>query len=530
LRILAAAGIFLLASFAAVSRPIIQTNSPDSRTIFRPIFWMWAALVLITLIIIACIGWRDLRAPYELDYGEGAVMWQTANILNPARAYAPLDTGPLVIWNYTPAYLFLARAAWKLQGDLLWSGRFISFLSAWGIAALLAAIIYRALPARFGSAIRICAAGAGVLYLSIRSPMNWFPFMRVDWLGLFAVYLGIFFFLAARSKPWKLYMAFLFFVFAILTKQTNIAAPLACFLVTLVIAPLRATRLAVMSAVIGAVAFWLGMHWTHGGFVQHLITYNVHSFRVAHALSGLWEASMDALLFAIPAAALVLLAVFRGRPALRWRRLQAQLNHSPFFLTLVVETLHFVFAFAISFAYGKVGSNVNYFLEWTAALCVLSGMSLGVLLWQALRAPRFNTSVAVILMFPVLLAASALDKPLNALFGSRTDQEIRRERSEAYGELVPDLAATPGTVLSDDMVLLVRAGKDVVFEPATMRYVADAGTWNPSGFIARIAAKEFALIVISRPDKWHPRMLAAILQNYEPDRDVRNFQIYRPRR
>jgi hypothetical protein len=529
LRILAAAGIFLLALFAGARRPIIQTDSPHSRTIFRPIFWMWGALVLITLVMIACIGWRDLRVPYELDYGEGAVMWQTANILNPARAYAPLDTGPLVIWNYTPAYLFVARAVWKLQGDLLWSGRVISFLSAWGIAALLAAIIYRALPARFGSAVRICAAGTGLFYLSIRSPMNWFPFMRVDWLGLLAAYLGIFFFLSARSKPWKSYLAFLFFIFAILTKQTNIAAPLACFVITLVIAPLRAVRLVMMSAAIGAVTFWLGMHWTHGGFAQHLITYNVHSFRVAHALSGLWEASMDARLFAIPAAALLLLAGSRGRSALRWRRLQAKWKHSPFFLTLGVETLHFLFAFAISLAYGKVGSNVNYFLEWTAALCVLSGMSLGVLLWQALRVPRVTATVAVILLFPLLLAASALDKPLNALFGSRTDQEIRRGRSEAYNELVPYLAATPGTVLSDDMVLLANAGKELVFEPATMRYVAEAGTWEPSGFIARIAAKEFALIVISRPDKWHPRVLAAILQNYEPDRDVGNFQIYRPR-
>jgi hypothetical protein len=156
-------------------------------------------------------------------------------------------------------------------------------------------------------------------------------------------------------------------------------------------------------------------------------------------------------------------------------------------------------------------------------------MSLGVLLWQALRVPRVTATVAVILLFPLLLAASALDKPLNALFGSRTDQEIRRGRSEAYNELVPYLAATPGTVLSDDMVLLANAGKELVFEPATMRYVAEAGTWEPSGFIARIAAKEFALIVISRPDKWHPRVLAAILQNYEPDRDVGNFQIYRPR-
>jgi hypothetical protein len=485
---------------------------------------IWGVLLLFAVSLAVYRGWHDVSVPYALDYGEGSILWQARNILDSTRAYAPLDAGPLVIWNYTPAYLLVVRALGKLSGDLLWSGRFVSFLCGLGVAGLLAAIVFGALPQRWDLRARLCAAGTAFSFLCIPSVVDWFSLMRVDWLGLLSVYLGVFFFLSSRSTPWKSYVAFSFFVFAILTKQTFIAAPLACFLVTLVLAPGRAIRLALMSSTVGVIAFWVGMRWTHGSFARHLLTYNVHRFSVAHALGGVWQALMEVRLLMVPVAALLLLAVVRAR---RWQGLKSRLLRSPFHFTLAVEALHWIMALAISFAYGKVGSNVNYFLEWNAALCVLGGMSLGMLLWQALRTPKISAPIAVTLAFPVLLAASALDNPVVLTIGSRSVYEEFRQRSAAYDQLVPFLAATPGSVLSDDMVLLARAGKDVVFEPATMQYVADAGTWDQSAFLHRVAAKEFALILISSPEEWHPRVLAAILQSYQPDRIVGPFRVYR---
>ena len=79
------------------------------------------------------------------------------------------------------------------------------------------------------------------------------------------------------------------------------------------------------------------------------------------------------------------------------------------------------------------------------------------------------------------------------------------------------------------MILLQRAGKDVVFEPATMDFIAEAGTWDQSAFLRRLQAREFPLIIVSNPSLWNPTVLAAILQNYQPDRVIAPFHLYRPR-
>ena len=470
--------------------------------------------------------------PYELDYGEGAVMWQVLNVFDRARAYAPLDGGPLVIWNYPPAYLIAVRGLWMAQGDLLWSGRFVSFLSGLGIAALLAAIIYRFLPQRFGRSIRLCAAGTGLLFLCTAPAANWFPFMRVDWLGLLSTYLGVFLFLSAGSKHWKTYLAFLFFSLAICTKQTFLAAPLACFLVTLVTSPRRALRLGLLCAVLGGVAFWLGMRWTAGGLAHHLILYNVHKFSLGRALAGVSWSLGDVSLFLVPFGALVILAVSRARrmtPGRGWKSWKARLSRSPLSLVLSVEILHWVLAFLISLTYGKTGSHVNYFLESDATLCVLSGLSLGVLFWQAKRAPRLTATLAAALMIPVALAGHSLDAILNSLVGSTGIRAMYRDRAEAYRQLIPLIAGTPGPVLSDDLVLLTRAGKDTLFEPATMGFLEEVGRWDQSRFERRLESRDFAMILFSRPEVWDPRLALAIQNAYQLDRVVGKFQVYRPR-
>ena len=181
----------------------MRSLRPTTYNAFRPVFVLWTVLAFGLLASVLYIGWYDLNNPTLIDYGEGPLMWQAANLFNPARAYAPLDTGPLVIWNYTPGYLFSVRALSNWQGDLLWSGRFVSLLCGLGVATLLFTIIYRALPRRFNAKVRLCAAGTSLLFITSASSMAWFPLMRVDWQGLFFAYLGLFFFLSARSAPWK---------------------------------------------------------------------------------------------------------------------------------------------------------------------------------------------------------------------------------------------------------------------------------------------------------------------------------------
>jgi hypothetical protein len=498
----------------------------------RPIFCVWAVLVVLVVAGPVYHGWKRMSVPVELDYGEGPLMWQVQNLLDHSRAYRSLKDGPLVIWNYPPAYLVVVRAVWKVQGDLLWSGRVVSFVSGLGVAVLLAAIIYRFLPARFGRWVRVCGAGTGLLFLSTAPAFLWLPLMRVDWLGLFATYLGVFLFLSAGEKHWKAYLGFLCFFLAAYTKQTFLAAPLACFLATLVVAPWRALRLGLLLTMLGGGVFWLGTAWTNGGFARQLILYNVHKFSVGRALSGVAENLADLRLFFLPLAMILLLAVLRWRQvgfARTWELCRTRLRRSPLSMALAVETMHCLFCFSLSFAYGKTGATFNYFLEPDAALCVVAGLALGILLWEATRTPRLKATAALALVLPLLLAGQGLYTAINSFVLGELVKSHGRDDMEAYRQFTPRLASISGPVLSDDMVLEMRAGKDVVFEPATMGMLAEVGTWDDSRFAQRIESKDFGLIVISRPDIWDPRLMDGIRKAYQPDGEIGRYQVYRPR-
>jgi hypothetical protein len=477
-------------------------------------------------------GWKRVSVPVELDYGEGPLMWQVQHVMERGSAYGPLETGPLVIWNYPPAYLLVVRGVWKVQGDLLWSGRLVSFVSGLSVEFLLAAIIYGFLPRRFGRLVRLCAAGTGLLFLCTEAAVLWLPLMRVDLLGLLATYLGLFLFLSAGQRPWRAYLGFGCFFVAAYVKQTYLAAPLACFLATLVVAPKRALRLGLMLVISGAAVFWLGMVWTNGGFARHLILYNVHRFSVGRALSGVAANLGDVRLFLVPLGMVVLLAAVRvrevglGRTRELWK---ARLRRSPLTMVLAVELMHWFFCFLLSFAYGKTGATINYFLESNAALCVVAGVAVGLLLWEVKRAPRLTATGALALVIPFVLAGQTLYTVLNAFVPGALVKTHESEEMEAYRRFTPRLASVPGPVLSDDMVLLLRAGKDIVFEPATMCMTAEVRRWDESGFARRLESKDFGLIMVSRPDIWDPRLTAAMHGAYELDDSVGRYQLYRPR-
>ena len=198
-------------------------------------------------------------------------------------------------------------------------------------------------------------------------------------------------------------------------------------------------------------------------------------------------------------------------------------------MALAVETLHCLFSFLFSFAYGKTGATYNYFLEPDAALCVVAGLGVGILLWEALRAPRLTAMAAVGLALPLLLAGQGLYTGINSFVPGELVKTHASEQMEAYRQFGPRLASVPGPVLSDDMVLQMRAGKDIVYEPATMGMLTEVGTWDDSRFAQRIEAREFGLIVVSSPDIWDPRLLDGVRKVYQLDGSVGRYQIYRPR-
>ena len=59
------------------------------------------------------------------------------------------------------------------------------------------------------------------------------------------------------------------------------------------------------------------------------------------------------------------------------------------------------------------------------------------------------------------------------------------------------IAAAPRPVVSDDMVLLRRAGVPVQWEPAIFAELANTGDWDERPFVALIRQRHFAFFVTS---------------------------------
>jgi hypothetical protein len=85
--------------------------------------------------------------------------------------------------------------------------------------------------------------------------------------------------------------------------------------------------------------------------------------------------------------------------------------------------------------------------------------------------------------------------------------------------LVREIAKQDRPVLSEDMVLSLRAGRDVPIEPAIFRELAAMGQWDQRRLLDLIDAHAFAFLVtipdkIYTPLRFTPEMLAAMERAY----------------
>jgi hypothetical protein len=99
-------------------------------------------------------------------------------------------------------------------------------------------------------------------------------------------------------------------------------------------------------------------------------------------------------------------------------------------------------------------------------------------------------------------------------------------------ELLALVRSTPGTVYSEDMLLLLQAGKDVYAEPAIITNLTGAGRWDERPFLDMLARKQFPLILardLENPDRFTPAAAKVIQENYEKGPQLDGLWLYRPR-
>lgn len=468
--------------------------------------------------------WRAVHTPYELDYGEGILMWQAENVTRPATAFRPLEQFPHLAFMYTPVYHLAAHGVKALTGDMLAAGRWVSFASALGIFLVLLLQTRSAIPGppSWGPA---CAAP---LLCANLNTMSWAKFMRVDLLALLLTFLGLWLFQTGRDRPWMRYLAFSLFVLAVFTKQTQIAAPAACLVLTMWRKPWEAARLLGFAVGLGAAALGVFAWLTHGVALTHWFAYNKNPFSLINMFGILQinlaqAAPLAGVALLVPAAGAI--RVWRYRPA---GRAAAWVDESQTRRALALASLHLVFALGVALTCGKRGSNYNYFLEWNIACCVPAAVVLAMLLarWNPLRTTVAQTAILLVLLLTATNGVAGLAQDV-----VKHDDSGQRREFEAA---VDELRATAGPVYSEDMTVLMKSGKALAAEPAIITVLAQTGAWDERPFTDRIRARYFDAIVVTtavtNQNRYTVGVARAIQDTYRPGKAIGGYTFWVPKR
>lgn len=471
---------------------------------------------------------RMLRVPVQWDYGEGHVLWMSQHITNAETAYRPIDRLPYVVFPYTPLFLFASRVVGVLFEDPLVAGRSLSLACTIGIAVVVALSVFWCVPARFPRIWRLSGAAFGAaLMLCMQSVAGWGALMRVDMLALFFMFAGLAIYIVlGKKEQWQFVSAFLF-ILAIFTKQTMLSAPLACAIFGLTTNPRAAIRVYGFAIILGLSAIFFCNAVTHGGFWRNVVDYNLNPFSWKIALREVYT-HLQENVASVAVAVAALFSIWNARAIRRfgWKGFLQVKSDRMYDRAVLICGLNWLLAGMWTLAIGKMGSAYNFFLTFDISTSFLCGFSLFRLLatWSANNRNRNFAPLVLTLLFSLmLLPARSVVAGLMDRFDARVDKET---------QLVRLIRATPGPVMSENLLALIRASKEVHIEPATVSFLAQIGRWDERPYLQLLDQQYFQMIVavnLRGTNRYTQAMTSSIDRAYSLDQTIGEYLIYRPR-
>ena len=468
--------------------------------------------------------------PFGADYGEGIVWQQMRNIMA-GKGYGPLGIFPAIVYHYPPVFHVTSGLLSSLLGsDELGTGRAVSFISTLATVPLLGLIAIW-LGGTNNDRLAAIAGGAlvGLIFLSCQPVAEWAPLMRVDMIALLFSMAGLVLSLRAISRPGLLHLAALCFTLSVYSKQVSIAAPAAAFLGLLTVRPRLAVKLTLLTIAQSGLVLLLLSWMTHGYFLRHIILYNVNRMS-PNGLSALVQPLRQHAFYIVLACAGAGLLLYRLTKS--WRQRSAQ----PFMIAAIVATLaYFVLKTLMLAMIMKSGSSINYVVEWLGAVAILDGVAILPAVEIAVGAFRGrveaerNAGWAALLLTAVTLQAGWL--PSIAL--SAADARLGATKAERIVRLIRH---TPRPVISDDMTLLIRAGRRVEWEPSIAAELGATGRYDEPTFVKMVRERRFGMFITEgdRGDpiydsRYNPAVADAIATYYPREYRVDRFTIHAPK-
>lgn len=497
-----------------------------------------ALFALLFLALVANFGFYAryiagaLRYPFELDYGEG-IIWAQMAALGGRGMYTSVHEYPYLVFHYTPLYHLVSYVAATLFGDPLATGRAVSVLSTVLGGILVGWIVARVAGPETPRRARLAAGVVAALLIFAFQPLyQWSALMRVDMLALLLNLAGISLFMASISRPRLFYLAALAFILAMLAKQTTLSGALACFGVSLLARPALTLRVLAFSIAVG-VACLAGLSWATGGeFLKHTVLYNANEFRpeqLVTLLGDLLFGSRYAFISALVASAVLVGGIVRQARVSQMAQWRHDLARHPLVVTDLVLLCCFLVGFVASLGLGKAGASVNYAIDWQVTWSLVCGVAL-VRLWRfaadaaAPRARLYGTALSGVMVLALTVHVYVGD----AWSWVRLPSDALRD---AQTRVLAVVRRTPGPIWSEDMTITMRAGKEVIAEPAIIADLAMRGVWDQKPFLAKLREHWFDVIVITHWPATHftPEMRVAVEESYPIVEWIDSYTLYFPR-
>ena len=469
---------------------------------------------------------------FELDYGEG-IVWQQAIRILGRDAYGPIDQFPAIVFHYPPVYHLTTRAVAAAFGcDMLLAGRAVSR------GATLAMIIFAALAIAQTATSRswrhFAVAGlAGLILPTIWAIDFWSRLMRVDMLAMALSLAGLAFGLIAYTRPRWIYAAAGCFVAAVYAKQTSLPAPAALFAVMLWLRPQTAIKGIATCVVAGLIILVTGILLTDGGFFRHLFLYNVNRVDWSRVNLSIDQIRNEGLLVGAALAATIYLVravaiqIRDGRAAGATVRgaLASNSAASARVTLLVYATIGTLTPVMMV----KIGSSVNYLIEFFVTCTLLIGAAL-VVITQDIFEPRTGPRDVLGTAFGIMLAGLLIVHA--GRYETKWPTEnyiIQQERNQ--NALIALMKPATKPIIADPMVALLRSGKPVLWESAIFAELGSIGTWDQRPFLAMIRNHEFAMFVTEGygGERYPSPLAEAIAAEYPVTQSIGKWVVHSPR-
>ncbi|MEW6231252.1 MAG: hypothetical protein AB1566_02930 [Chloroflexota bacterium] len=495
---------------------------------------LWSAAFLILIVYLSFTLWLGLSGllyPYQLDYGEGIMLYQANLIHQGQNIYKGMYGYPYVYANYPPLSMALSALLIPVFGVSYVTGRLFVLAAVLGTAGLAALVIGRA------SGSGRAAVLAALFFLGSRYVYHWVPLFRNDLLALFFSVAGVY--VVWRYPRSRLcFLSVLLFNLSLYTKQSYFAAPLAAWAYLFFVNRRLALELAALTVAVGGGLFLYLDARTGGGFAFGLIYSNVNPFYLdllaaqamdflrTHpvlALLGLWYlwvklTTGEPSLVKNPRAEAGAIGVIRKLDSDIQQFIQRK-SLSTWDLYLVTGPLTMGLA-------GKVGAWENYFFEPLFVLSLASGLALARLEDMAAKRPALALALPALLL---LQAAAMFHTPAVAA-------RMMREDAQANRELAPIVASHEGMILSEDVGLLAVNGKEVPYFSFQYTQLAQTGRWDQSWELGQLRNRGFSQVILEKgtrenPDRYRRftrEVLSEIDRNYALAREIGKYQLYRP--